>query len=173
MPNKDEQCNRNHNDEQEVEDARVGYQVATSLRTSRADELWSQFNGIMTANAIILAATFVSSNDPESDRILRIGMPIVGLILTAFWLVLHARGTSYSQYYLLSARELEEKYLGDTVRTLSRGGKLAKGEEVELYIGGQAMKIRMSLPARLFRVRNSAYLVILAFAGIYLALLFC
>ena len=157
--------------EQELENARVGYQVAASLRTSRAEELWSQFNAFVTANSIILAAAVITIGSPAPTPVLSIGMPVVGLVLCALWSVLHVRGVAYVRYYLLSARELEEQFLSGSVRTLSRGGQLAEGEAIELLLDGQQRPRRMDFLGRVLRVRTVAYLVITVFAIMYVSIL--
>ena len=158
-------------DERQLENARVGYQVAASLRTSRAEELWSQFNAFVTANSIILTAAVIAISSPQPTPVLSIGMPVVGLVLCALWLMLHARGVGYVRYYLLSARELEEQFLSDSVRTLSRGGHLAEGEKIELLLDGEHKPRRMNFFGQILRVRTVAYLVIMVFAVMYLAIL--
>jgi hypothetical protein len=157
-------------DERQIENARVGYQVATSLWSSRAEVLWSQFNAIMTANSVVLAAAILAASNPQST-VLSIGMPVVGLVLCVLWLVLHARGVGYTLYWALSARELEEQFLNNPVRILSRGGLFADGQAVKLVIDGEHKRLRMNFIGRIFRIRWVAYSVLAVFALMYLAIL--
>jgi hypothetical protein len=155
----------------EIENARVGYQVAAHLRTSRAAELWSQFGVFMTANSILLAAATLIAGSGQVALVLTKGIPAVGLILCCLWLVLHARGVSYIRYYLLSARELEERFLSDQVKTLSRGSQYATGRNTELTLNGSSRVIRIDFLGRILPVRWIAHAIVLLFMLMYLALL--
>lgn len=161
----------NFSDQQLVENARVGYEVASNLWSSRASEVWSQFSAIMTANSIVLAAATLSIGNPASPRIITIGMPVIGLILCILWLILHVRGAGYTIYLALSARELEEKFLSNAVETLSRGGLYGDGTIIRLVIGGSEINLRMSLVGRMISVRWVAYSVIGIFSAMYAGLL--
>ena len=158
-------------DEQQIENARVGYQVAASLMSSGAQEFWSQFEAIMTANSIVLAAATVAVSGQQSIPLLSLGVPFVGLALCASWLVLHARAVGYNEYWANSARELEEQFLNNPVRTLSRGGLFADGQTVKPLIDGKPKPLRMPWIGRMFRVRHAVRLVIAVFAIMYLAIL--
>lgn len=70
------------------------------------------------------------------------------------------RETEYANYYVLSARELEEKYLSDPIKTVSRGGFFAEGSTVTIEIDGAPFKRRMSKCARILRARHAANVVI-------------
>ena len=154
-----------------LENARVAYQAAVSLRTSRADELWSQFNALVTANSIILAVETFTIDSGSSPHFLSIGMAIIGLLLCLIWCVLHVRGVAFTGYYLFSAREIEERFLKDEVEILSRGGDFAEGKIVDFSLTEQKHSERMNLIGRILRVRSVAYLVILTFASVHLAIL--
>ena len=157
---------------EEVKNARIGYQVATNLWSSRADELWSQFSSIMTANSIVLAASTFAISNPNSPAILSIGMPIVGLFLCVLWLLLHTRGSGYTIYWAQSARELEEKYLNNSLNILSRGSHFSEGEKIELLINNNSKVLRMKFIGRIIRVEWVAYTVIFVFASMYIGILF-
>ena len=78
--------------------------------------------------------------------------------------------------YFLSARELEEKLeeklLGPLVTTVSRGGKYADGETVELAIDGRVVRLQMSWVGRTLRVAWCSYLIIATFFVLYAVVLF-
>jgi len=166
-------------DEQQIENARVGYQVATSLWNSRAGEFWSQFNAMLTANSIVLAAatatTAVAVSAPESIpslksilSLLSIGVPIVGLALCALWCALHERASGYNEYWARSARELEEQFLNDPIKTLSWGALFGEGEPIQF--DGDPKPLRMNRIGRI-RVRHTVRLIIAVFVVMYLAIL--
>jgi len=158
-------------DYEKVENARIGYQVATNLWSSRASELWSQFGSLMTANSIVLAATTLAISNPNFPSILSVGMPIVGLVLCTLWFLLHTRGVGYTIYWALCARELEEKYLSNSLSMLSRGALYGEGKEIELKINSSPKSLRMKFIGRIIRVEWVAYLVISVFAAMYLGIL--
>ncbi len=156
---------------QQIENARVGYQVAASLRSSGAQEFWSQFEAMMTANSIVLTAATFAVNGQQSMPWLSFGMPVAGLALCALWLALHERAVGYNKYWNDSARELEERFL-KPVRTLSRGGLFADGQTVKPLIDGKPKPHTMPCIGRI-RVRHTVRLIITVFAVMYLAILVC
>ncbi len=158
-------------DEEQIENARVGYQVATGLMSSGSREFWSQFQAIMTGNSIVLAAATVAIKDAQSAPVLSLGLPFVGLALCVSWWVLHARAIGYNKYWIHSARELEEQFLNNPVRTLSKGGLLAEGQRVELVIDGKRQPMQMPRVGRIVRARQVVLLVIAAFTIWHLAIL--
>ncbi len=149
------------------EDIRLGYETAVNLRIARSEELWSQFNGIMTANTILLAAIgFSVAVD------LKVAFARVGLFLTFVWFILHERGVQYIKYYTVSGRELE--YFLDVVKILIRRDEFKRGDVkqgaylVELPEDDQ----RLSYPGNIMTVTNAARILILVFAGLYLYLIY-
>lgn len=147
------------------ENARIGYQAAISLHASRVSELWSQFGSFMTANTIVIAAATLLQHG--EIPLFTFGMPIVGIVLCITWLMLHTRGVSYVEYYMLSARELEEQYLNNPLVIISRGGKFASNEIVSLSIGGKPVSKRIKTAGRIMPVRWVAYLAICIFILMY------
>lgn len=154
-----------------IENARMGYQVSVSLWGERTSELWSQFSAIVTANSIVLAAASLSIINTAAPDILAYGIPVIGLTLCVLWLFLHVRGVSFAQYYMLSARELEEKYFSSELQTVSRGGDFSSGKSVQIKIGNNFKHLRMGFLGRLILVKWVAYLIIGVFALMYLVLL--
>lgn len=155
-----------------AEDARIGYQVAVDLATFYVEAFWSIFNAMLVANSIVVAGiSFVLTNQPPL-AVFRVLLPIVGLVLCITWWLLGKRAQERATYCILSARELEERYLGPQVRTISRGGDLADGRAVSLEIGGSQTTRRLSLWARLLRGEWTSYIVILVFVAVYVSIFF-
>ncbi len=156
----------------EIENARLGYQVASDLASFYGGAIWSMFNAMLVANSIVVAGTtfVLSSNSPL--LLLKIILPIIGLLLCFTWFLLVKRAHEYSAYYTLSAREIEEHYLSDTVQTLSRGGAFGSGKTVTFKLGGTEEKRQMSLWARLIRNEVVSYLIILMFVAVYVGIFF-
>lgn len=107
---------------------------------------------------------------PSDPTGLSIIMPFVGIILCIFWFLLTERSFNYYDYWLLSAREIEEQHLSDPVKTISRGGMFAESTEVKIKIGGKEIRLQMSCCGRV-RVRRVAYLIISLFCVMYIAIL--
>jgi hypothetical protein len=153
------------------ENARVGYQVATTLWTYEGQLVWSKFNAMLVANSIVLAVIGLAISSQHTLPIFTIGMPIGGLIFCAMWFLVTKRGFDNYIYLIRSARELEEQHLTDVVKTVSRGGDFADGKKIELTINGKTKKYRMSWFGRLLRVEWASYIVIAVFAAIYITIL--
>jgi hypothetical protein len=159
--------------QQEVdkEKAIVGYEQAVALWTFAGDQGWESFNVMLVCNSIIIATIGLTIAD--STKLARFSMllPILGLILCIIWYVLTKRHTDYSRYYIMSARELEELYLSDTVLTVSRGNTFAEGKPVEIKLDGKLRRVRMNLLSRTISASIAGYWIILIFVVLYAAAL--
>jgi len=130
------------------------------------------FNAMIVANSIVVAgATFVLTSQ-TSLALLKGLLPIIGLLLCITWFLLVKRAHEYSIYYTLSAREIEELYLSENVRTLSRGGAFGSGQAVTFQLGGAQVTRRMSPWARSIRNEVVSYLIILIFIVVYIGVFF-
>jgi len=155
----------------ELENARWGYQVAISCATLYAETIWSIFNAMLVANSIVVAGiSFVGAT--QSLNLFIIFLQLIGLVLCFVWFLLIKRHREFTAYYVLSAREIEERYFLKSVKTLSRGGDFADGKSVILDIGQSKIKRQMSIWARLTRGEAASYIVILVFALIYISTFF-
>jgi hypothetical protein len=156
----------------EADDARVGYQVAAGFSTFYSEMVWAIFNTMIVANSIVVAGISLVMTNQPSLVVLKVFLPIVGLVLCGAWFLMAKRAHEYAAYYLLSARELEEHYLSQQVKTLSRGGIFSNGGTVSLEISDGKTTRRMSLWARLLRGQWASYIVILVFLALYISILF-
>jgi len=153
------------------ENARIGYQAAVDLWIAEGEQIWTRFNAMLVVNSIIVAVIGFVLAGQRMLPVITVGLPIAGLIVCAVWFILMKRDFEYQSYLIHSAREVEERYL-NPIKTVSRGGAFVRGEPVELVISGASVKRRMSKIARLFRDRTVAYIVILVFVILYIAMLF-
>lgn len=156
------------------ENARVGYQVASNLLIYEGSTLWSKFNALLVANSIVLGAILFSTNVSGSlgvlSKVFSIGMPIFGFILCIMWFLLTKRSFNYYKYWILSTRELEEQHLNIPLQTISRGGNFADGKEVKTRIGGNHESLQMSCLSRL-SIKYSSYIIIGLFFFMYVAII--
>lgn len=154
-------------------DALIGYQMAVTLWTYQGEQRWARFNIILFINSVIVGGISWAFTSHPSYLVLRLGLPLAGFGLCVLWLILNQREATYADYYTMAARELEEKYLSDTLQTVSRGGQLADGHPVTLRIGGQPVPLRMNRLARLLRAKTISDVVICILGLTYFALLLC
>ncbi len=156
--------------EDEKEDIRVGYQVAVELWKREAEQNWARFNVLLVANGIIATAVVVILANPSLStpallfaRVLS-GM---GILICAITFLTLSRGFDYQNYYAASAREIEEKYLSQYVRTISRGKRFANGEMITLDLATDA-RFKMSRLSRLLSAKNLLGVVDFLFFVLYL-----
>lgn len=157
--------------EQQAETAYVGYQVAVSLWSHAGNEVWTRYNMMLVANSIIIAVIGVALSAQRNLSLLTASMSATGIVLCIAWYLITKRGFAYQVYYLFSAREIEEKYLNNTIQTMSRGGPFGHGKPVELLIDSKPMKFQMDRASRLLSAQKGAYLTVLVFVIIYGVLL--
>lgn len=167
------------NKEQKLANARIGYQVAASLEANEVRALWSRFNAMLTANGIIIGVIGWSLNSAITERIpvlmtIPIAMSGFGVILCASWYLLVARKQKFCEYLMLSARELEQRWLCEPVQTLERGGRLVGDkalkqpqERIKIKLGDQTKEIWMR-PWERWRTRIVSNSIIGLFGILYL-----
>jgi len=151
------------------ENALVGYQMAIELWTNQGVQGWARFNGMLVVNSIIIAVIGLTITSQRQLTVLTFLLPLLGLLLCGIWFVLGRREAQYSDYYIHAARELEEKYLSDPVKVISRGGLFAEGQPVTIEISGKSKELRMSKLAQIFRAKTVANWMIAILAIIYIA----
>jgi hypothetical protein len=166
MPEKE--TSQTNQDSVSRENALIGYQMAIHLWTYQGEQWWTRFNIMLVANSIIVASIGFTTTSTQHNSFMLI-LPIVGLLLCAIWFILIRREIGYADYYVMSARELEEKYLQNSVKTVSRGGLFAEGKPVNIEIDGKLKELRMNRLARMMRAKTAGNLVILLIASIYIA----
>jgi len=108
---------------------------------------------------------------PSRSVIFLLGMPIVGIILCGFWFLLIKRSFAYYIYWILPAREIEERHLSGSVQTIFHGSNFAEGKQVEVEVGGKKKQFQMSRWGRLLRVERSSYFIIGLFFSMYAVIL--
>jgi hypothetical protein len=150
------------------EKALIGYQMAVALWTNQGNQSWARFNVMLVVNGIIIAAIGLASNQ-NPQPLLTLLLPFAGLLICAIWFILTRREKAYSDYYVMSARELEEKYLSDPVKTVSRSGLFAEGETVIIEISGKPIELHMGKLARVLNARAAANWIIIILAILHVA----
>lgn len=154
----------------ERDNARTGYQAAISLATFEGNIVWARYGLMLLAHTIILSAVGLASNASQPAKgVILIGLSLVGLMLCALWWTVNDVGFRYFFYWMFSARELEERYLGPT-QTLGRGLPLAHEGNPFVVVGGKTLQLPIAQRDR-FQVVRASKLIIGIFAMLYGALI--
>jgi len=161
-------------DEETTENARVGYEVATDMWIYEGEIFWSKFNALLLANSILLGSIALASTtaiDLSSSAYTLFSsiVPIVGIILCLVWFQTTNRSFDFYKYWIYSARELEEQYLKNVIKTFSRGGDFAEGKEVKMKIGDEVTHFKIGRLGRFSSVKWAAHIITFLFLIVYLA----
>ena len=153
------------------EKALVGYQMAISLWIHQAEQGLARLNTMLVLNSIIIAVAGLAMTSQRQLGVLALALPLLGMLLCSIWLVLVQREGKYSDYYIRSARELEEKYLSDTVTTVSRGGLFAEDQTITIEINGKCQELRMGRLASRLRAKAAGRWLIVIVILLHLAMI--
>lgn len=121
----------------DIENARVGYQAALSYAASEKQLVWIRSSGMIVANSIIIAVLGSLFNtvmkgeasEPQILVISMLGLSLIGALICVLWMKSAEYTTRMAKYYVWSARRLEEKYLSPVVVTLKSGGALTESRK--------------------------------------------
>jgi hypothetical protein len=141
------------------QDARIGYQAAISAWINENRQNWDKTRIMLLFNSLLLAGVLQCLL--KGDKYLFIPIFLLcplGWIICIIWRHIVRRGLEYNQYWINSAREIEELYLFPTVRTFSRGAEYADGKEVSFYLNGKREPLQMKTLK--FKVKESIYRLI-------------
>ncbi len=155
-----------------LENIRVGYHVAAQLWVYEGQALWSAFNAMLVANAIVVAAEGASGGALiERQPVLRWVMPMFGLLLSLLWYALVDRGFTIHDYRVLSTRDLE-RYL-EPVETVSRGAIVNAGDQVCFTFPSEAgpKRVQLSCVGKLLGGKELAIVVTVLFALFHVVVL--
>lgn len=154
----------------DLENARSGYQAAVALWVHEGQGIWSKFTGMVYAHTILILtiSAILTSNKADDLCLVRVILCILGLLICIAWMIITARSFVYHDYYVKSAREIENLYLESEVKTVVRGASIftnipvsfRKREQNEPFNFCRALTCVPS-------VRRCIYAVILSFGGLY------
>lgn len=151
-----------------MENVRVGYQTAVQLWAHEGNVNWASFNVMIIANSVFVATLGLILTNEDSSIMTGIVLSILGLTVCGAWYLISKRGFDLQEYFVMSARELEEKFLAPEVQTSSRGGTFTDGGQISVEISGKQKLLKMSLWGRILRARSILRIVILVFAVVYI-----
>ena len=149
---------------QELETARVGYQVAVNLWMHQGRLFWTRFLTFAVANSAVLGVYGLAVRlEQVQSPLSPIVLSCVGVTLCAAWWIITTRSLQQENSYILAAREIEEHFLSSVLTTVTRGTDFDHGEPVTFQIGGQAVPHEISFGGRQMRSRNTAYVIVYVF----------
>jgi hypothetical protein len=143
--------------------AREGYSAAIALWQYEGNTIWTKFAAMVAANAILLATLglLVTSGHNSDLALLRFAVAGLGIVLCSAWLLMTSRSFGYYKYWILSAREIEKKYLAPVTIVYS-GSKFADGKQVTV----DEQDHQLNCLGR-FRINWLTYGVIVGFIVVY------
>lgn len=153
-------------DNNEIENARVGYQEALGLIKFYGEKVWAIYNTMIVANSIIITGILIMITK-NNLYYLQIFLPVIGLTLCSIWYFMSKRAHDFGSYYMRSAYEIEKKYLNKEVVTVVRGAEFSSGKEVSI----DNSNFKMSLLSKILNNATAAHMIIFIFFLIYALLL--
>jgi 4-amino-4-deoxy-L-arabinose transferase-like glycosyltransferase len=151
--------------------ALIGYQTAIDLWTYQGEQVWARFNIMLVANSIVVTAIVLTISSQKLLPIFTKLLALIGFILCLFWYLLIKRESEYADYYINSARELEEQYLAPIIKTVSRGASFANGNKITLKINKKEKELQMSRMARFRRTKDISFYTIWLFIFLYITII--
>ena len=161
-----------------LQKALVGYQVAVEFWINQGRYGWTVLTGMLVANGMIMTTTglMITAWYPEHRLLATLSLFVkalclLGLFLCAVWFVFGRRSSATSDYFAMSARELEERHLSDVILTVSRGSQFSRGDTVTLLIDGQTKSMRLNCLGKWIRGKNVPDWVAAALSAIHVVFL--
>lgn len=145
------------------ESAKLGYEMYIQLWIYEGNSVWAKFNAMLVANGIVFAAfTQIES------KLTLVLLGILGVLLCIGWYTITIRGFKAIDYWIFSARELEEQYLSSSLTGVKRGSDFFGGKQVVFNFGKRPKKLKMPGYSNWINNRNSSFFIISLFAISYI-----
>lgn len=153
------------------EAAKLGYEMAIQLWIYEGNSIWSKFNVMLVVHTILfnLLASKESSNYISH-------ISAFGIVISLLWLIMTKKGFYSLDYWIYTARELEENHFNNIIKNVKRGNKFTSGSKITFaFKGNNSLKIQK--PLNWLNNRFSAYiiiyLIIFVYIYIFLKINFC
>jgi hypothetical protein len=143
----------------ELETARTGYQAAITLWAYEGSLIWSKFTAMVYVNTFIVLAISVIISVKPVLKSASIALAAIGVILCTAWLAIMRRSFFYHDYWVASARGLEQ--LLKPLKTVSQGKLLSEGRKIDLGDGRVVSEPR-------FKIKSISRGVIYVFIAVYI-----
>ncbi len=154
-----------------LEIAKLGYETAIQLWAAEIQNRMSNYNAMLVANSLILAAIGFSYQTTGFYPQLRFILSSLGIVLCAIWYLSEKRAIEKAIFWLYSATEIEGKYFSDIFATLIRSSLFRRGETVTFQLQGKTKPRRMKFWGRILRTQVAFSFIILLFVIMYVAVL--
>ena len=152
--------------DQELLNCRAGYNAAISLWTYQGNQVTQRTRMMFLANSAIIAVIGLRQTPSQVNQTLGLALPVVGLVLCAFWFFWIKRETEFADYFIKCSRAMEH-HLGP-VRIVSNGMCVAKG--LQVAVDGQE-DFRLSTMANQFRAQTIFVCLPMLYLLLYLLLI--
>jgi hypothetical protein len=83
-----------NNEDENVENARIGYDVAMATCQWEGELIWSKFNAMLVANSVVLAmlGLTITYTGTRQLKLVTVVISIAGVVLSLLWGLLTRRG---------------------------------------------------------------------------------
>jgi hypothetical protein len=148
--------------------AREGYHAALQMISYQGVVIWSAFQSLLTANAVLIALAGAGAAlkplklDLPLIKLLTIILCVLGLIVCLSWVLITARNRDHYHYWFAWARRYEKEIFESEVAMIQRGEAFSNGAYVE------EVKMIMGCVARLSKVLWLHFVVIAAFVVLWI-----
>ena len=152
----------------DTDDVRVAYQTAIQIFVYEGTTDWRITSTFATFNTLLLAVAaypLITQAQGRAFQLAAVVLALVGVVASVIWWSMLARSRQYHDYWLRSARELEQ-YLDPRIQTLQRGERWRQGQLIEVAGDRMVMpwyaRLRMAVALHfVFGFFCVAYLVVL------------
>lgn len=155
---------------EQLANARLGYETAVSLVGLVSQEIYARFSGMLIVHGLLLTVVFRG----EEGTFVRIAATIVGLLLCPLWLLAVEHGIFFQHLFRAKAKDLEERYL-ESVFTLFFSPE-APDEELTIFAPQEPTKeagrlARLRRISALWDIERHMMIVVGMFFAVYAVML--
>ena len=118
----------------DTDDVRVAYQTAIQIFVYEGTTDWRITSTFATFNTLLLAVAaypLITQAQGRAFQLAAVVLALAGVVASVIWWSMLARSRQYHDYWLRSARELEQ-YLDPRIQTLQRGERWRQGQLIEV-----------------------------------------
>jgi len=155
----------------DLQKAMLGYETAIQLWEVESENHHSEYNSMLVANSVILAAIGFSYQTTNFYPPAKYFLPIVGIVMCVSWYMLGKRAIEQAIFWIYCAREIEGKFFHPIFKHLYNGHLFGRGRAIEFILEGNSRFRRMKFWGRYVKRQVFFNFVILIFAIIYIIVL--
>jgi hypothetical protein len=123
-----------HISDRDIEDLRIAYQAIPQMIAYEGQKPWNALSVFIQLAFVLAAGAIVPSFLPESSSgivfaSVGIFLSLSGIVAAMIWIDFDKRSRKITSYWVLSARDLEDKLSG-LLEAFQRGKEFSKGDKV-------------------------------------------